>query len=88
MEIYILIKIIKYICKYIYKGRDKTTLKIININEIRRYLICRYINFSQIIWNLLKFLIYKKYLDIIRLTLYFLYKQTIIFPIEIEIPNL
>src|SRR6266498_4303342 len=61
VEVYITVKIVKYICKYIYKGHDKVTLQIYEINEITRYVICRYISPAQAIWSILEFLINKKW---------------------------
>ena len=34
---------IKYIHKYVYKGRDKATLEIADTDKIKRYMTCRYI---------------------------------------------
>jgi hypothetical protein len=49
VEICTIIQAIKYIHKYVYKRRDKTTLKIANTNKIKRYVTCRYISPSQTI---------------------------------------
>ncbi len=49
VEVCIIIKTVKYIHKYIYKGHDKATLQIYKINKITRYVTCRYINLTQII---------------------------------------
>jgi hypothetical protein len=43
VEICITVQAVKYIYKYIYKGRNRVTLEIANTNEIRRYVTCRYI---------------------------------------------
>jgi hypothetical protein len=45
VEICITVQAVKYIYKYIYKGRNRVTLEIANTNEIRRYVTCRYIGF-------------------------------------------
>jgi hypothetical protein len=68
------VQAIKYIYKYVYKGRDKATLKIADTDEIKRYVICRYIGPSQAVWDLLEFPIYKEYPTIVRLPLYLLYE--------------
>jgi hypothetical protein len=47
VEICTTVQAIKYIYKYVYKGRDKTTLKIANTDKIKRYMTCRYIGLSQ-----------------------------------------
>jgi hypothetical protein len=44
VEICITVQTIKYIYKYVYKGRDKAILKIVNTDKIWRYVTCRYIN--------------------------------------------
>jgi hypothetical protein len=43
VEIYTTMQAIKYIHKYVYKRRDKAILEIVNTDEIRRYVTCRYI---------------------------------------------
>jgi hypothetical protein len=70
VEVYITIQAIKYIHKYVYKGRDKATLEIADTDKIRRYVTCRYIGSSQIVWDLLQFFMYAEYPDITRLPLY------------------
>jgi hypothetical protein len=79
VEICTAVQTIKYIHKYIYKKRDKATLKIVKTDEIQRYLICRYLGLSQAVWSLLEFLTYEKYPDITRLALYLLFEQSVIF---------
>src|SRR6266511_1670815 len=69
------IKTVKYIHKYIYKGHDKITLQIYKINEITRYVTCRYINPVQIIWSILEFPTYEEWPTIIRLSLHIPNKQ-------------
>ena len=49
VEVCTTVKTVKYIYKYIYKGHDKATLQIHKINEITRYVTCRYINPAQTI---------------------------------------
>jgi hypothetical protein len=70
---------IKYIYKYVYKGRDKATLEIADTDKIKRYVTCRYIGLSQIIWGLLKFLMHKEHPTIVRLPLHLSYKQSVRF---------
>jgi hypothetical protein len=40
------VQAIKYIYKYVYKGRDKVTLEIADTDKIKRYVTCRYIGLS------------------------------------------
>ncbi len=49
VEVYIIVKAVKYIYKYIYKKHDKATLQIYKINEIIRYIIYCYISPAQAI---------------------------------------
>jgi hypothetical protein len=79
VEICITVQAVKYIHKYIYKGRDRATLKIADTDEIRRYVTCRYISLSQAIWSLLEFLMHKEHPIIIRLPLHLPYEQPVRF---------
>ena len=49
VEVCITVKTVKYIHKYIYKRHDKATLQIYKIDEIIRYITCRYISSAQAI---------------------------------------
>jgi hypothetical protein len=75
VEIYTTVQAIKYIHKYVYKRRDKTTLEIADTNKIKRYVTCRYIGPSQAVWGLLEFPIHKKHPTIVRLPLHLPYEQ-------------
>jgi hypothetical protein len=79
VEICTTVQAIKYIHKYVYKGRDKATLEIADTDEIKRYVICRYIGSSQAVWGLLKFPMHEEYSTIVRLPLYLLYEQSVRF---------
>jgi hypothetical protein len=74
VEICTTVQAIKYIYKYVYKGRDKATLEIVDTDEIKRYITCRYIGPSQTVWSLLKFFIYKEHPIIVRLPLHLSYE--------------
>jgi hypothetical protein len=43
-QVYIIVQAVKYIYKYVYKGRDRAILEIANTDEIRRYVTYRYIS--------------------------------------------
>jgi hypothetical protein len=49
VEVYTTVQVIKYIYKYVYKERDKATLKIADTDEIKRYITYYYISLSQAI---------------------------------------
>jgi hypothetical protein len=58
---------IKYMFKYIYKGHDRATIEIsrqsdnategnvVEANEIKNYLDCRYVYASEVAWRIFKF---------------------------------
>ena len=54
------IKAIKYLCKYITKGEDLSTVGIV-LNEIERYIHGRYISASEAMWRIFKFHIHERY---------------------------
>jgi hypothetical protein len=45
------VQAIKYIHKYVYKGRDKAILEIADTDEIKRYVTCRYIGPFQTVYS-------------------------------------
>jgi hypothetical protein len=79
VEVCTTVQAIKYIYKYVYKGRDKAILKIANTDEIKRYMTCRYISPFQIVWGLLKFPMHKEHPIIVRLPLHLSYEQSVRF---------
>ena len=70
---------VKYIYKYIYKGNDRTTLRLTNGDKVTQYLQGCYIGPFKAIWRLLKFFIYNKSPLVIQLTVYLLGEQPIYF---------
>jgi hypothetical protein len=79
VEICTTVQAIKYIHKYVYKERDKATLEIVDTDEIKRYVTCRYIGPSQAVWGLLEFPMYEEHLTIVRLPLHLSYEQSVRF---------
>jgi hypothetical protein len=79
VEICITVQAVKYIHKYIYKGRDRATLEIANTDKIKRYVTCRYIGPSQAVWGLLKFPMHEEHPTIVRLPLHLPYEQPVRF---------
>ena len=75
-----LIDVIKYISKYIYKGQDRTTLKISDSrNEVEKYLHARYIGPSEAVWRLFEFPIHEEDPTVILLLIHLPDRQTIYF---------
>ena len=79
VKIYAFIKSVKYIYKYIYKGSDCTTLRLIDSNKVSQYLQGRYISLFKAIQRLFKFPIYKEYPPIIQLAVHLLGEQPVYF---------
>jgi hypothetical protein len=74
VEVCTIVQAIKYIYKYVYKGRDKVILEIADTDEIKRYVTCRYISPFQAVWGLLEFPMHEEYPIIVRLPLHLLYE--------------
>jgi hypothetical protein len=71
MEVCASVGAIKYVHKYIYKGADRTTLKLADEHdEIARYLNGRYISPCQAAWNLFEFRNHNEDPPVIRLALH------------------
>ena len=79
VEVCTTVQAVKYIHKYVYKGRDRATLKIADTDEIRRYVTCRYIGPFQAVWGLLQFPMHEEHPTIIRLSLHLPYEQPVRF---------
>jgi hypothetical protein len=54
------VKAIKYIYKYAYKGPDRATVEMGEVDEIKQYLDCRYIGSSEAAWRILGFSMHDK----------------------------
>ncbi|KAK9078099.1 hypothetical protein SSX86_002156 [Deinandra increscens subsp. villosa] len=76
-------RVIKYLFKYLNKGPDRTTMiihdnitidgethheKIINVDEIKNYLDCRYLSACEAVWRMLAFDIHYSYPSVMKLT--------------------
>jgi len=73
------IRAIKYLFKYVYKGHDHATVKIshqsdnaiegnvVEADEIKKYLDCRYVSASEAMWRIFKFDIHERFLAVERL---------------------
>jgi hypothetical protein len=61
------IRAVKYLFKYVYKGHDRATVEIshqsdnategnvVEVDEIKKYLDCRYVSASEATWHIFKF---------------------------------
>jgi len=73
------IRAIKYLFKYVYKGHDHATVKIshqsdnaiegnvVEADEIKKYLNCRYVSASEAMWRIFKFDIHERFPAVERL---------------------
>jgi hypothetical protein len=73
------IRVIKYLFKYIYKGHDRATVKIshqsdnaiernvVNTDEIKKYLDCRYVSSWEAAWRIFKFDVHERFPTVERL---------------------
>jgi len=73
------IRVVKYLFKYIYKGYDRATIEIsrqsdnategnvVEANEIKKYLDCRYVFASKAVWRIFKFDMHERFPTVERL---------------------
>ncbi len=64
---------VKYLFKYVYKGHDRATIEIslqsdnatkgnvVEIDEIKKYLDCRFVSTSEATWRIFKFDMHKRF---------------------------
>jgi hypothetical protein len=67
------IRAVKYLFKYVYKGHDRATVQIsrqsnnategnvVDIDEIKKYLDCRYVSASETMWHIFKFDMHERF---------------------------
>jgi len=67
------IRVVKYLFKYVYKGHDRATIEIsrqndnaiegnvVEANEIKKYLDCRYVSASEATWRIFKFDMHERF---------------------------
>jgi len=78
VEVCASIQAIKYIHKYIYKGSDRTTLRLqetANADEVQRHLQGRYIGPCEAIWRLFEFRMHEEYPAVYHLRLLLLLRR-------------
>ena len=94
VEVCALVKAIKYIHKYIYKGSDRTTLQLQageGGNEIKKFLQGRYIGPCEAVWRLLEFRIHEEFPTVYQLPIHLPGEQPVYFSetataIELQAP--
>lgn len=80
VEICASVQAIKYINKYVYKGADRTTVRLGNENdEIARYLQGRYIGPTEAIWRLFEFSTHGEYPSVTHLAIHLPGEQPVYF---------
>ncbi|KAI3642989.1 hypothetical protein MP228_012544 [Amoeboaphelidium protococcarum] len=64
------IKAVKYLFKYVFKGRDHAEAEIFRENEILKYINSKYVSVQEGLWRLFGFAITKQYPAVIKLDLH------------------
>ncbi len=79
VKVYNNIRVIKYLFKYVYKGHDCATIEIsrqsdnategnvVETDEIKKYLDCRYVSTSEAAWRIFKFDMHERFPIVERL---------------------
>ena len=79
VKICVIVKIVKYIHKYIYKNDDQAILQINENDEIFSYINDRYIDSLQIVWKLMKYFVHDEQSSIHRFFVHLFDEQSIYF---------
>jgi len=91
VEIYNNIHVVKYLFKYVYKGHDRATVEIsrqsdnaiegnvVEANEIKKYLNCRYVSTSEVVWRIFKFNMHEWFPIVERLQYHLPNQQMVLF---------
>jgi len=85
VEVCASVKAVKYIHKYIYKGPDRATLEIQNVNEIKEYVDSRYIGPVEACWHILEFPRHLEFPAVYRLPVHLKDQQTLYYDPEDDI---
>jgi len=71
VEYFNAVKSIKYICKYVNKGREMAVLEVDKaiacIDDISQFQLGRYISSNEAVWHILSFKIHERYPTIVHL---------------------
>jgi hypothetical protein len=85
------IRVVKYLCKYVYKGHDRAIVEIscqndnatersvVEANEIKKYLDCHYVFTSKPVWRIFKFDMHERFPDVERLQYHLPNQQMVLF---------
>jgi hypothetical protein len=85
------IRVVKYLFKYVYKGHDRATIEIsrqrdkitegnvVAVDEIKKYLNCRYVFASKAAWRIFKFDMHEWFPTIERLQYHLPNQQMVLF---------
>jgi hypothetical protein len=85
------IRVVKYLFKYVYKGHDRATVEIshqsdnaternvVEANEIKKYLDCRYVFASETAWCIFKFDMHERFPIVERLQYHLPNQQMVLF---------
>ncbi len=85
------IRAVKYLFKYIYKGHDRATIEIsrqndngtqgnvVETDEIKKYLDCRYVSASEAMWCIFKFDMHEQFPTVERLQYHLPNQQMVLF---------
>jgi acetolactate synthase regulatory subunit len=85
------IRAVKYLFKYVYKGRDCATVEIsrqsdnaternvVEIDEIKKYLDCCYVFSSEVMWRIFKFDMHERFPTVERLQYHLPNQQMVLF---------
>jgi hypothetical protein len=91
VEVYNNIFVVKYLFKYVYKGHDRATVEIlrqndnasegnvVKIDEIKKYLNCRYVSTSETAWRIFKFDTHERFPTVERLQYHLPNQQMVLF---------
>jgi hypothetical protein len=85
------IRAVKYLFKYVYKGHDHATIKIshqsnnategnvVEADQIKKYLDCRYVSASEATWHIFKFDMHEQFLVVEHLQYHLPNQQMVMF---------
>jgi len=85
------IHVVKYLFKYVYKGHDRAIVEIscqsdnaiegnvVEVDEIKKYLNCRYVSASEAVWRIFKFDMHERFPTVERLQYHLPNQQMVLF---------